>query len=148
MITCQIEKPDYAELLGYMHYQIADAFPLLRGEARILAFTDKLYTHADFCFCRDDGRLVGMIAYYANGRGANFAYIAQGYVSSGYRQAGLYTRMLNEVTNDVKNKGFHEIRLEVVSQNDRSLSCHLRNGFKIMDSDMPNVQSYFLNKTI
>lgn len=148
MITCQIEKPDYNELLEYMRFQIDDAFPLLRGEERIKSFTEKLFSHADFCFCRNEGRLVGMIAYYANGRGANFAYLAQAYVSPGYRKEGLYTRMLNIVTNDVKNKGFYEIQLEVVSQNEISLCCHLRKGFKIINSDMPNAQSYFMSKTI
>lgn len=60
MMTCQKEKPDYEELLRYMRYQVADAFPHLRGEQRTKAFTDKLYAHADFCSCRDGGQLVGM----------------------------------------------------------------------------------------
>lgn len=148
MITCQIERPDYEELLDFVRFQINEAFPLLRGEARIKAFTDKLYSHAEFCFCRDEGQVVGMIAYYANGRGANFAYLAQGYVSPSYRKAGLYTRMLNIVTNDVKNKGFHEIRLEVANQNDISKHCHLRNGFKLLYYNILHTQSYIMSKAI
>ena len=133
MITCQIEKPDYAELLGYMHYQIADAFPLLRGEARILAFTDKLYTHADFCFCRDNGHLVGMIAYYANGKGADFAYIAQVYVSPDYRRQGFLTHMMDIVVRDALRKGFHEIRLEVYKHDKIAQLCYAKNDFVAME---------------
>lgn len=35
MITRQIERPDYEELLDFVRFQINEAFPLLRGEARI-----------------------------------------------------------------------------------------------------------------
>ena len=133
MMTSQIEKPDYAELLGYMRYQIADAFPALRGEKRTKAFTDKLYTHADFCFCRDNGHLVGMIAYYSNGKGADFAYIAQTYVSPDYRQQGLLTRMMDLVVRDVLRKGFLEIRLEVYKRDKLAQFCYLKNGFVAME---------------
>ena len=134
MMNCLIEKPDYAELLGYMHFQIADAFPALRGEGRIKAFTDKLYAHADFCFCRDDDRIVGMIAYYANGKGADFAYIAQVYVSPDYRRQGLFTRMLDLVVRDVLRKGFHEIRLEVYKNDKVAQLCYEKNGFMAMQT--------------
>ena len=131
MITCQIEKPDYAELQGFMRSQIADAFPDLRGE-RTKAFTDKLYIHADFCFCRDKGRLVGMIAYYANGKGADFAYIAQAYVSPDYRRQGILTRMMDLVIRDALRKGFLEIRLEVYKHDKVAQLCYVKNGFVVM----------------
>ena len=146
MITCQKEKPDYSEFLSYMHYQIDDAFPHLRGEERTISFTDKLYAHADFCFCRDDGYLVGMIAYYANSEGADFAYLAQVYVSPDYRRMGLCSHMLELVTQDAKSKGFQEIRLEVYKNDSKSQRCYLRNGFLAMDIAKPD--TIYMNKTI
>lgn len=137
MITCQIEKPDYAELLRYMYFQVADAFPHLRGKQRTKAFTDKLYAHADFCFCRDESQLVGMIAYYANGEGADFAFLAQVYVSPGYRQKRLCSRMLDLVTQDAKSKGFHEIRLEVYKYNEYAQHYYANRGFVRMDDASP-----------
>ena len=138
MITCQIEKPVYTELLGYMHFQIEDAFPHLRGEERTISFTDKLYAHANFCFCRDEGRIAGMIAYYANGKGADFAYISQVYVSPGYRRMGLCSRMLDLVTQDVRSKGFPEIRLEVYKNDNVARLCYTKNGFMAMDIVKPD----------
>ena len=138
MITCQIEKPDYDELLSYMHYQVADAFPHLRGEQRMKAFTDKLYAHADFCFCRYEGLLVGMIAYYANGEGADFAYLAQVYVSPDYRRIGLCSRMLDLVAQNARSKGFHEIRLEVYKYNEDALHYYTNQGFVTMYDANPD----------
>ena len=133
MITCLIEKIDYVEFQNYMQFQIADAFPALREEERTKAFIDKLYAHADFCFCRDDGHLVGMIAYYANNEGADFAYITQAYVSPNYRRQGLFTRMLDLVIRDVLRKGFFEIRLEVYKKDKVAQRCYAENGFVPME---------------
>lgn len=146
MITCQKEKPDYTEFLNYMRYQIDDAFPHLRGEERTISFTDKLYAHANFCFCRNNGHLVGMIAYYANGEGADFAYLAQVYVSPDYRRIGLCSRMLDFVTQDVRSKGFQEIRLEVYKNDAKSQHCYMRNGFLAMDIAKPD--TIYMYKTI
>jgi len=146
MITCQIEKPDYEELLSYMRYQIDEAFPHLRGEQRMMAFTDKLYAHADFCFSRDEEQIVGMIAYYANGEGADFAYLAHVYVSPSYRRMGLCTRMLDLVTQDARNKGFHEIRLEAYKNDVGPQLCYRHNGFRATDIAMPD--TLFMNRMI
>ena len=146
MITCMIEKPDYDELFSYMHYQVEDAFPHLRGEQRTKAFTDKLYAHADFCFCRDNGQLVGMIAYYANGDGADFAYLAQVYVSPDYRRVGLCSRMLDLVTNDARTKGFHEIRLEVYKYNEYAHHYYANHGFVTMYD--ASLETMLMRKTI
>lgn len=146
MITCQIEKPVYEELRRYMHYQVADAFPHLRGEQRTEAFTDKLYAYADFCFCRDEGQLVGMIAYYANGEGADFAYLAQVYVSPDYRRKGLCSNMLAHVAQDARRKGFHEIRLEVYKYNVDAQHFYMDYGFVAMDDASP--ETLLMRKTL
>lgn len=146
MLTFLIEKPDYVELLGYMHFQIADAFPALQGKERTKAFIDKLYANADFCFCRDDGHLVGMIAYYANGEGADFAYIAQVYVSPDYRRQGLFTRMLDLVVRDALRKGFLEIRLEVYKNDKVAQRCYAENGFVTME--MAQQDTLYMRKPV
>ena len=146
MITCQKEKPDYEELLLYMQYQVADAFPHLRGEQRTKAFTDKLYAHADFCFCRDEGLPIGMIAYYANGEGADFAYLAQVYVSPDYRRMGLCSRMLELVAQNARSKGFQEIRLEVYKYNMYAQHYYMNHGFLAMHDARP--ETLLMRKTI
>ena len=145
-ITCQIEKIDYNELLCFMRQQAEDAFPFLKDEERLLAFSKKLHTHAEFCVCRDNGKLVGMIAFYANGEGADFAYIPHVYVSPQCRQQGLFTRMLNIVTNYMKGKGFGEVRLEVDMKNDRAEISYLRNGFRKSEEATPF--SIYMSKTL
>lgn len=128
-ITCKIEPISLEELLIYMRFQANEAFPSLKDKTKLHAFATKLYENAEFCLCRDEGNLVGMIAFYANGQGADFAYIPHVYVSPNYRKVGLFSRMLNTIEKYVQEKGFSEIRLEVEKDNDFAQSAYLRNGF-------------------
>ena len=133
-ISCQIESIALDELLHYMRFQADEAFPSLKDEVWLQTFTNKLHSNAKFCLCRDNNEPIGMIAFYANGQGADFAYIPHVYVSPDYRQKGLFTRMLGAVASYVKERGFHEIRLEVDKQNKRALQSYQCNGFDIMPS--------------
>ena len=147
-IICQIEPLSLDELLLYMQMQAYDAFPSLKDKEWRLSFSTKLFTNAEFCLCRDKGKLVGMIAFYSNGKGADFAYIPHVYVSPDYRHKGLFRNMLELVINHVKEKGFHEIRLEVEKQNKQAQQSYLHNGFEMISSCNINVRSIYMRKII
>lgn len=146
MITCDIESITYDELLAYMRQQAEDTFTALSDESCLVTFATKLDTHAEFCLCRDDGKLVGMIAFYANGEGADFAYIPHVYVSPEYRSKGLFTCMLKKITDIVKVKGFDEIRLEVGKENKIALQAYCHHGFELIGNAKSN--SLYLHKQI
>lgn len=128
-ITCKIESIEYGEFLAYMRSQADDGFPTFKNEEWVQTFATKLHTHAYFCFCRDCGQLVGMIAFYANGQGADFAYIPHVHVSSSYRRMGLFSKMLLEVEKKCLNKSFSEIRLEVRGVRKEAIEAYTKNGF-------------------
>ncbi len=128
-ITCKIESIEYDEFLAYMRSQADDGFPTFKNEEWVQTFATKLHTHAYFCFCRDCGKLVGMIAFYANGQGADFAYIPHVHVSSLYRRMGLFTKMLLEVENTCRRKSFNEIRLEVRDVRKDAIKAYMKNYF-------------------
>lgn len=145
-ITCQLEQISLEELTAYMRFQADEAFPSLKDENKLHAFASKLHDNADFCISRDEGMLVGMIAYYANGQGADFAYIPHVYVSPEYRKMKLFATMLNRVELDVRQKGFTEIRLEVSKDNTIAQSAYSRNGF--LPIEIENSDSIFMSKRL
>lgn len=143
-IICQIEAIPYNELLSYMQHQASDSFPALLDEKKLLAFVMKLDSHAEFCLCRNDqGKAVGMVAFYANGQGADFAYITHAYVSPEYRRQGCFRRMLTTISSVARERGFHEIKLEVARDNIGALQSYLKNGFMI-DQPSASGNSLFL----
>ena len=146
-MTCQIECIIYDELLDYMRQQANDTFPQLNDEEVLQNFASKLYTHAEFCICRNNGMPVGMIAFYANGKGAEFAYIPHVYVSPEHRKHGLFKHMLNSVILYVRDRGFTELRLEVEKENKLAQNAYMRNGFQYL-SDNISSKSIYMNKHI
>ena len=145
-ITCKIEPISLEELLNYMRFQANEAFPSLKDKTKLLAFATKLHENAEFCLCRDEGKLVGMIAYYANGQGADFAYIPHVYVSPNYRKISLFSRMLNTIEEYVIKKGFSEIRLEVENDNWGAQSAYLKNGF--LQKKIASPKSIYMVKSL
>lgn len=145
-ITCQLEQISLEELIAFMRFQADEAFSSLKDENKLHTFASKLHDNADFCISRDEGILVGMIAYYANGQGADFAYIPHVYVSPEYRKMKLFATMLNRVELDVRQKGFTEIRLEVSKDNTIAQSAYSRNGF--LPIEIENSDSIFMSKRL
>lgn len=129
-----------------MRFQAKEAFPLLKDEKRLLSFATKIHNDAEFCFCRDDGKLIGMIAYYANGKGVDFAYIPHVYVSPRYRKLGLFSRMLKTIEKYVQEKGFSEIRLEVENDNWSAQSAYVKNGF--LQKKIASPRSIYMVKSL
>lgn len=133
-ITCNIESISFDELIDYMRLQAEESFPSLKNEEKLKGFAAKLHSHAEFCLCRDKDKLAGMIAFYANGQGADFAYVPHVYVSPSYRRQGLFSLMLNTTIDYVRTKGFSEIRLEVENNNIPAKESYLRLGFSMEES--------------
>lgn len=146
IITCQIESITFEELLHYMRFQANEAFPSLRDENRLLTFATKLHDNAEFCLYRDEGKVVGMIAFYANRRGASFAYIPHIYVEPKYRGLGVFSQMLHKIEDYVKSKGFSEIKLEVNKNNQRAQHAYHNHGF--IESNEASASSIYMYKVL
>lgn len=142
-----VEQLQFDELQAFLREQADDAFPDLKEEQRLNKLAKKWHTYADFCSCRDDeGHLAGMIAFYANGKGAKFGYISHVYVVPRFRGKGVFKSMLHVVENEVRLKGYDEIRLEVHKDNSNALIVYEKNGFT--EFGAVNKSSVYLKKTI
>lgn len=145
MITCQIASIAYNELLDYMRKQADDTFPDLKDEQRLSQLAEKWYTHAEFCLCRDNDMLVGIIVFYANSQDTNIAYIPHVYVSPEYRRNGLFSQMLKNVKAFVKRKGFGEIRLEVETKNETAQRSYQHNGFRFLTEEIVAAKTRYMS---
>lgn len=148
-MTFQIEGLKLEELCAFLRLQAEDTFPDLKNEERLIMLAEKWSSNAEYSTCRNnEGQLIGMIAFYANHQGADFAYIPHVYVSPMYRRKGIFSNMLEIVVRRIKEKGFHEIRLEVDRQNKRAQHSYQCNGFDIMPSYNSDLHSFFMSKIV
>lgn len=142
----QIERLGFEELCSFLRWQSEDTFPDLKNEERLKLLAVKWSTNAECSTCRDDeGRLIGMIAFYANGQGADFAYIPHVYVSPQYRKEGLFTIMLEKVEDYVRAKGYSQIKLQVAKDNTIAKFAYLERGF-IADKTASRNTNYMIKK--
>lgn len=146
-MTFQIEQLGFVELITYLRFQAEDSFPDLKCENRLKMLAEKWSNSAFFSTCRDkEGALVGMIAFYANGKGADYAYIPHVYVSPDYRRKGLFARMFQMMETYVKQKGFAIIKLEVNIDNVKAKNSYLRQGF--VEDVIAGQKTIYMVKTI
>ncbi len=144
-MTFQIERLEFEEFCVFLRFQAEEAFPNLKNEERLMMLAEKWSSNAECSTCRnDDGQLIGMIAFYSNGQGAEFAYIPHVYVSQMYRHQGVFTRMLKMVKEHVKQKGFTTIRLEVNKNNMQAQNAYLRNGFYFLPNNSERRNSIYM----
>lgn len=134
-MTIAIEQLSLPELKSFLREQAQDAFPLLRDEDKLNVLAEKWQSHAEFCTCRLDNRLVGMVAFYANQPDVRVAYISHVYVSKDLRGRSLFSKMLRCIKNEIRPKGFTVIRLEVNANNYSAQEAYVRNGFRVVGNE-------------
>jgi ribosomal protein S18 acetylase RimI-like enzyme len=146
-MTFQIERLGLEELSAFLRLQAEDSFPDLKNEERLKMLAEKWSNNAECSTCRnDEGQLIGMIAFYANGQGAEFAYIPHVYVSPKYRHQGLFAKMFQMMETYVKKKGFIKVKLEVDNDNVTAKNSYLRQGF--VDDSMAHEKTVYMVKSI
>lgn len=142
-----IEHLNLDELKSFLREQVEDAFPDLKDTARLNMLAEKWHTYAEFCTCREDsGRLVGMIAFYANRPESGIVYLPHIYVSPENRCMGVFKQMLHVVECNAKKNGFFKMKLEVQRDNLNAFRTYERTGFIISCDD--NSKSLFLMKSL
>ncbi len=145
-MTIAIEPLSLSELKAFLHEQALDAFPDLRDEARLNMLAEKWHTYAEFCTCRDEGKLVGMIAFYTNQPESRVVFLPHVYVSPDSRGKGTFRQMLQTVESNIEKKGFKEVKLEVQNENARAHKAYLKYGFSVLSTTDDN--SIYMNKLL
>ena len=147
LMKIAIEHLNLDELKSFLREQAEDAFPDLKDSARLSMLAEKWHTYAEFCTCREDrGRLVGMIAFYANRPESGIVYLPHIYVSPQSRCKGVFKQMLHVVECNAKQNGFYKMKLEVQRDNYNAFRTYERTGFITSCDD--NSKSLFLTKSL
>lgn len=125
-----IERLTLDELQSFLHEQAEDTFPDLKDGQRLKVLSEKWYSCAECCTCRnDEGCLVGIIVFYANQPQDGVVYIPHVYVRSEYRGQKLMSSMMQMIEKFAKGKKYHHLRLEVKKENKVAQKAYLHYGF-------------------
>lgn len=131
-MTIAIEPLSLSDLKSFLREQAQDAFPSLRDEDKLNVLAEKWQSHAEFCTCRLDNRLVGMVAFYANQPEKGIVYLPHVYVRSECRGQRIMTSLLNKIEEYTKERGFMAFRLEVLKSNMLAQKAYSHYGFSYL----------------
>jgi len=110
---------------------------LIQSESEYLNISDvdsyvnKIINNADFAI--EDKK--GFIAYYANDFTSKKAYITMVIIDKKYRGKQIGKKLLLKVLNDLRNKGFLSVQLEVNKNNYVAYNLYSNFGFFKIDED-------------
>lgn len=130
----EIELLSLEELREYMFEMSQDAFFEFRDEKIFNEYSLKLCENAMFCVAREYDKIVGMIAFYANGKGEEgVCYIPLVYVSPRARKLGLFSDMLIKTKEYARSLEYTKIKLEVNRDNFIAKIAYMNKGFFCAD---------------
>ena len=145
-----IEQLELKELQAFLREQADDAFPDLMDEKRLAMLSQKWCSYAKFCTCRDnnEGRLVGMIAFYANQPDVGIAYIPHVYICRKLRGKGLFAEMMSKVKTYLYEIKYNEVMLEVKTNNLIAQRAYSKEGFRPVPDNLGGAESIHMSLRI
>ncbi len=92
-------------------------------------YASKLLENAELICHYSNSKLVGLIAFYANDKEANSAFISFIGIHQEYRNLGLGKILLDSSISYLKRMNFKFYGLEVISENSNAINFYLQQGF-------------------
>lgn len=95
------------------------------------AYAEKLYHNAIVFAAKEDDDCIGFVAFYANDKNLQVAYLTQIAVQSKAQNRKIGKSLLDLCIDTSKNNGMSELKLEVKNYNITAINFYKRNGFKL-----------------
>jgi ribosomal protein S18 acetylase RimI-like enzyme len=97
-------------------------------------YVEKILNFAILVSYHIQGQLAGFIAYYCNDIDNKIAFLTMLCVKPEFSGKGIGHQLLNFSMEDIKNKGFNSLHLEVKIDNHPAMNLYKRAGFEVTNS--------------
>ncbi len=144
-IDYKINSIDLDSLIEYLLSRDFDFIPPLSARLDISEFAEKLYRFATI-YSAHAARIIGISAIYANNFETYEAYITNISIHPEYYGTGLAKNFMNFCLNDLKEKKFKSVKLEVNRENVRAITFYRKFDFSIVGES--NRNGYYMRSTI
>lgn len=96
-------------------------------------YVDKILEFASLILFHEQNQLVGLLAYYSNNTTEGTGYITMLIVDKAFRNRNIAGRLLKLSIEDLRQKDFKTICLEVAKNNLKAISFYSKRGFKMIE---------------
>ena len=141
------EEITTAEEIFYLLTAFDDVFPHLKEKvSSYLDYSKKLAKSACVRKCILDGKVCGLLVFYANDLNSKIAYISLIGVFDKYRGRNIGKKILDYCREECRKKQMTQVKLEVDLDNERAIAFYEKNGFSRVENASDN--SFYMIKDI
>jgi len=126
------QKISEKELFNLLDYLNDSFIPNLEEQVDLKKYASKLFKQAYFIFLKDGEKIIGLIAYYINGKNS---FLTSFGIHKSYHNKGLGTILYSEYINILKLKNIEKVELEVHADNKKALEFYKKQQFKFSVKD-------------
>lgn len=136
-ITYLLNKASAPQISEHLARCDADFVPPLSGRVVIEDYAQRIVCNATRFEAWLSDTLIGLVATYCNDRETRIAYITSASVLGTWTGKGIATCLTNRCIEYVTVAGFHQIRLEVASDNIPAIRLYEKSGFVAEQTNEP-----------
>lgn len=139
---------DLETIHTYLLRRNKDFTPSLSDKLDIYDFASKMYKHANIYTVHENDKVIGLAGCYANDFTTLQAYITNFSIHPNYYGSGLAEELIDYCQEDLVQKGFRSIKLEVNNKNSRAINFYEKMGFSRIQENLENNSMYMLKYLI
>lgn len=143
MLSIKKNNLSFQELKTFLSLTSGYFIPNLYERVNIEIYAKKLYENALIIEVRDEKKIVGLLACYANDIITKRAFITSICVLKEYQRKGVAKKMFEELYAELIEKQFESIALEVSKKALPAIDLYRKEGFEILED---NIDSFVLFK--
>lgn len=112
--------------------------PSLSSRVNLHDYAKKLHDNGSLFEAYIDGKLVALVAMYANDNVTKKAYITYVYCKKEYRKLGIANQLIKNAFEKLKENNFKSVSLEVTTDNIPAVNLYKKFGFEITNLQSQN----------
>jgi ribosomal protein S18 acetylase RimI-like enzyme len=129
------DRPEPAEVGELISVCLDGLAPALADPALAAAYAEKICRHAYLITRREQGRLVGAAAFYANDLKTRRAFITMVAVDPAWRGRGIAFDLISRSLDQLAELSFTSVSLKVMKSNGAAFALYRRCGFEVVGED-------------
>lgn len=137
-IDYKYNSTSYEELFEFIKSSDFEFNPSLSSRVNLQDYAKKLHDNGSLFEAYIDGKLVALVAMYANDNVTKKAYITYVYCKKEYRKLGIANQLIKNAFEKLKENNFKSVSLEVTTDNIPAVNLYKKFGFEITNLQSQN----------
>lgn len=130
MVQIDFSKHSSAEIQQFLEDESSKYKSSMLEFVNLATYAQKIHDLAKICYAEDEGKIVGLCAFYCNSR-PRISYLTIITINGSYRGQGIGRLLMKSMIDYCKQQGSAGVQLDVTSTNAPAVNLYKSLGFKV-----------------